>query len=74
MTSILNTNVSEYEFQAALAAFNEIHNDEMPGAVDEDESFAAARAYWITGKSFNTVVETATTKPSFMDKVKAFFA
>jgi hypothetical protein len=74
MTAILNTNVSEYEFQAALAAFNEIQNDEMPGAVDEDESFAGARAYWMSGESFSNVVETATTKATFMDKVKAFFA
>lgn len=71
--AILNTNVSEYEFQAALAAFNEIHSDELPGSVDEDASIAAAKAYWFTGNSINSAVE-ATATPSFMDKVKAFFA
>lgn len=60
------TKVSETEFQAALAAYTEINQSEFPGEHDEDESFAAANAYWGVGK--------AVEKQTFITKVKAFFA
>lgn len=68
------TKVSEIEFQAALAAFQEIQNSDIPGACDEDDSVRSAKAYWGIGtmKSFDVTVSEE--KPTMMKRLRAYFA
>lgn len=66
--------VSEIEFQAALAAYQEIVQSEIPGACDEDDSVAAARAYWNLGNTDCKAKVVTTRKTTIMSRVKSFFA
>ncbi|WP_241170389.1 hypothetical protein [Serratia marcescens] len=71
MTTILNTNVSDIEFNAAHDAYIAALNSEIPG--DYEEHTDLARAYWGLGEMPIAAEESVAPKATVLSKVKAFF-
>lgn len=69
-TAILNTNVSDIEFNAAHDAYLSALNSEIPG--DDEDHEELAKAYWGLG-DMPKAVAAVENKATVLEKVKAFF-